>query len=57
MLAVVALLASTGVALASDASYDQKELRTASSAPAPKDTAAKTIAAPVATCGCPHGRS
>ena len=56
MIAVAALLASAGVALASDASYDLKQARSANAAQASttKDAAPSTAAAP---CGCSHGRS
>jgi hypothetical protein len=59
MIAVAALLASAGVALASDASYDLQQARNAKAAQAStasgaKDAAPSTAATP---CGCSHGRS
>jgi hypothetical protein len=56
MIAVAALLATAGVALASDASYDLKQARNANAAQTStaKDAAPSTAAAP---CGCSHGRS
>ena len=49
-----ALVALGGVALASDASYDQQQVRTASAAPAeraPQPAAAEKAAMP---CACQH---
>jgi hypothetical protein len=56
MVAVAALLASTGVALASDATYDLQQ-RNASAAPASKEGVKTDAPTPVSPCGCQHGRS
>jgi hypothetical protein len=54
MIAAALLLAGTGMALASDASYDQKE----SAAPVSRDAGAKPEAArPMTACSCQHARS
>ena len=52
MIVAVALLAGSAVALAADASFDQKQLRQESAAQT--SGGAKTAAA---ACTCPHARS
>jgi hypothetical protein len=53
IIAAALLLSSAGVALASDASFDQRQVRTEKAAP--KDAGAKAVAP--AGCSCPHARS
>ncbi len=55
-IAAVLLLTGAGLALASDASYDQSQSRTASAAVS-KDASAKNDAPRPWTCSCQHGRS
>jgi hypothetical protein len=56
MIAAAVLLSSAGVALASDVSYDLRQVRSEKAAPAPKDAGAKNNA-PVSACSCQHARS
>jgi hypothetical protein len=55
-IALAVLLAGTGVAFASDASFDQQAFRSDKAASAPKDAGAKSDAAPMMACSCPHHR-
>ena len=54
MFAVAALLASAGVALASDASFDRQPQASASKEVTAKSDAPRT---PATGCSCQHGRS
>ena len=53
IIAAALLLSSAGLALASDASFDQRQVRTENAAP--KDVGAKANAP--AGCNCAHARS
>jgi hypothetical protein len=57
MIAVTALLASAGVAFASDASYDLQQTQSDKAAPALKDAGAKDVSTTAAPCSCQHARS
>ena len=52
MIAAAVLLSSAGLALASDVSYDQQQIRAEKAAP--KDAGAKTDAPRPAACTCQH---